>query len=237
MFDKTGKNLSPISAIFTRGIAHAFRDWVTYNEIRRYHLYTQPVVGSYGSWISVRAVSDRDIVFTLTVENLSRKVNFWLVQCNCISFCFSLGTFHPSQSSLHKTHLTALFTKPPAPYSPIHKTAGSLVTGRSLQNGKMSMGNRHTERPPDPVLYSSRLSGGFVNRAVSYWPFPEKLPVGTTPRGHSPIDGFTVGTVEWWNSTRQIMEWPGTVRLAALWIALWETMLSQAILFLFANPE
>ena len=29
--------------------------------------------------------------------------------------------------------------------SPIHKAAGSLVTGRSLQNGKMSMGNRRTE--------------------------------------------------------------------------------------------
>ena len=32
---------------------------------------------------------------------------------------------------------------------------------------KMSMGNRHTERPPDPVLYGGRPSGGFVNRAVS----------------------------------------------------------------------
>ena len=51
-------------------------------------------------------------------------------------------------------------------YSPIHKAASSLVTGRSLQNGKMSMGNRRTERPPDPVLYGGRPSGGFVNRAV-----------------------------------------------------------------------
>ena len=51
-------------------------------------------------------------------------------------------------------------------YSPIHKAAGSLVTGRSLKNGKMSMGNRHTERPPDPVLYGGRPSGGFVNSAV-----------------------------------------------------------------------
>ena len=51
--------------------------------------------------------------------------------------------------------------------SPIHKAAGSLVTGRSLQNGKMSMGNRRTERPPDPVLYGGRLSGGFVNSAVN----------------------------------------------------------------------
>ena len=50
--------------------------------------------------------------------------------------------------------------------SPIHKAAGSLVTGRSLQNGKMSMGNRRTERPLDPVLYGGRPSGGFVNRAV-----------------------------------------------------------------------
>ena len=33
----------------------------------------------------------------------------------------------------------------------IHKAAGSLVTGRSLQNRKMSMGNRRTERPPDPM--------------------------------------------------------------------------------------
>ena len=50
--------------------------------------------------------------------------------------------------------------------SPIHKAASSLVTGRSLQNGKMSMGNRRTEQPPDPILYGGRPSGGFVNRAV-----------------------------------------------------------------------
>ena len=50
--------------------------------------------------------------------------------------------------------------------SPIHKAASSLVTRRSLQNGKMSMGNRRTERPPDPVLYGGRPSGGFVNSAV-----------------------------------------------------------------------
>ena len=53
--------------------------------------------------------------------------------------------------------------------SPIHKAAGSLVTGRSLQNGKMSMGNRHTEQPPDPILYGGRPSGGFVNRAVRHF--------------------------------------------------------------------
>ena len=45
----------------------------------------------------------------------------------------------------------------PQTNSPIHKAAGSLVTG--LQNGKMSMGNRRTERPPDPVLYGGW--GGF----------------------------------------------------------------------------
>ena len=28
------------------------------------------------------------------------------------------------------------------------------------------MGNRHTEQPPDPILYGGRPSGGFVNRAV-----------------------------------------------------------------------
>ena len=50
--------------------------------------------------------------------------------------------------------------------SSIHKAAGSLVTGRSLQNGKMSMGNSRTERPPDSVLYGGRPSGGFVNCAV-----------------------------------------------------------------------
>ena len=33
-------------------------------------------------------------------------------------------------------------------YSPIHKAAGSLVTGCSLQNGKMSMGNRRTDLQP-----------------------------------------------------------------------------------------
>ena len=57
-------------------------------------------------------------------------------------------------------------------------------------------------------------------RLLSYRPFPEKVPTGTTPRGHSPIDGFMVGMTEWWNSTSQIMERPGTVRPAALWIAL-----------------
>ena len=54
---------------------------------------------------------------------------------------------------------------------------------------------------------------------ISYRPFP-KLPAGTAPRVCSPVDGFSVGTVQWWNSTSQIKEWPGTVRLAALWIAL-----------------
>ena len=53
------------------------------------------------------------------------------------------------------------------------------------------------------------------------------------PRGHSPIDGFRVGAVEWWNSTSQIMEWPGTVRLVALWIALlllngWKILLTPS---------
>ena len=51
--------------------------------------------------------------------------------------------------------------------TPIHKAAGSLVTGRSLQNGKMSMGNCRTERPPDPILYGGRPSGAFANRAVN----------------------------------------------------------------------
>ena len=50
--------------------------------------------------------------------------------------------------------------------SAIHKAAGSLVTSRSLPNGKMSMGNRHTERSPEVVLYGGRKSGGFVNSAV-----------------------------------------------------------------------
>ena len=53
-------------------------------------------------------------------------------------------------------------------YSAIHKATSFLVTGHSLQNGKMSMGNRHTERPPDPVLYGSRPSGEFVNGAVKH---------------------------------------------------------------------
>ena len=61
--------------------------------------------------------------------------------------------------------------------SPIHKAAGSLVTGRSLQNGKMSMGNCRTERPPDPVLYGGRPSGGFVNSAVNV--FNRQNDIGT----------------------------------------------------------
>ena len=51
--------------------------------------------------------------------------------------------------------------------SAIHKAAGSLVTSRSLQNGKMSMGNRCTERSQEAVLYGGRQSGGFVNSAVN----------------------------------------------------------------------
>ena len=44
--------------------------------------------------------------------------------------------------------------------------ASSLVTSRSLQNGKMPMGIRHTEWSPEAVLYGGRQSGGFVNSAV-----------------------------------------------------------------------
>ena len=51
-------------------------------------------------------------------------------------------------------------------YSAIHKADGSLVTDHSLQNGKMSMGNRRTERCPEVILYGGRQSGGFVNSAV-----------------------------------------------------------------------
>ena len=51
--------------------------------------------------------------------------------------------------------------------STIHKAAGSLVTSRSLQNRKVSMGNHRTECPPDLVLYGGRQSGGFVNSALN----------------------------------------------------------------------
>ena len=71
-----------------------------------------------------------------------------------------------------------------AAYSPIHKATRSLVTGRSLQNGKMSMGNHRTERPPDPVLYGGRPSGSFVNSAVNNWLFPKKAH-RNVPRGRS----------------------------------------------------
>ena len=54
----------------------------------------------------------------------------------------------------------------PVTNSTIHKAAGSLVTGRSLQNGKMSMGNHHTERCPEVILYGGGPSSGFVNSAV-----------------------------------------------------------------------
>ena len=32
----------------------------------------------------------------------------------------------------------------------------------------MSIGNRHTERPPDPVPYGGRPSGSFVNSTVQW---------------------------------------------------------------------
>ena len=40
------------------------------------------------------------------------------------------------------------------------------------------------------------------------------------PRDYSPIHNFRDRTVEQWNGTSQIMELPGTVRPAALWIVL-----------------
>ena len=49
---------------------------------------------------------------------------------------------------------------------------------------------------------------------------PKKPPAGMTPRDHSFFDSFRDGRVEWWNSTSQIMVRPGTMRPAALWIAL-----------------
>ena len=55
---------------------------------------------------------------------------------------------------------------------------------------------------------------------LSYRPFPKKLLAGMTARDCSPIDSFRDGMVEQCNSTSQIMERPGTVRPAALWIAL-----------------
>ena len=77
-------------------------------------------------------------------------------------------------------------------YSAIHKAASSLVTGRSLQNGKMSMGSCHAECSPEAVLYSGRQSSSFVNSTVSYWPFPAEwknvygeLPYRTSCRPHS----------------------------------------------------
>ena len=97
------------------------------------------------------------------------------VQNYISSFIFNGGnvffTFFRRQFSVSdglKCNLANLFILNSLSYSPIHKAAGSLVTGRSLQNRKMSMGNHHTERPPDPVLYGGRPSGGFVNRAVNF---------------------------------------------------------------------
>ena len=49
--------------------------------------------------------------------------------------------------------------------SAIHKAAGSLVIGRSLQNGKMSKGSHCTVS--EAILYGGRQSGGFVNSAVN----------------------------------------------------------------------
>ena len=57
----------------------------------------------------------------------------------------------------------------------------------------------------------NREAGGFVNSAVSYKTFPKKPLEGIVP-----IDGFSDGTMERWNSTSQIMERPGTVRPTAL---------------------
>ena len=74
--------------------------------------------------------------------------------------------FSPVEKSQNLANMTRSLCRG-STNSAIHKANGSLVTGRSLQNGKMSMGNRHTERSPEVVLYGGRQSGGFVNRAVS----------------------------------------------------------------------
>ena len=61
-------------------------------------------------------------------------------------------------------------------YSAIHKAAGLTVPGRSTGLPgiipKISKESRHTECPPDPVLYGGRPSSGFVNLNMLSPDFP-----------------------------------------------------------------
>ena len=98
--------------------------------------------------------------------------------------------------------------------SVIHKAAGSLVTGCSLQNRKMSVGNSCTEWFPKAVLYGGRQSSSFVNSAVTTGHSQKAAGWNTPPPpGHScwqlPFTAYRTffsGMVEQWNCTSQIME-------------------------------
>ena len=65
----------------------------------------------------------------------------------------------------------------------------------------------------DLMLYSAihKAAGSLVTGRSQKYQRQER-----PPEAIPPIDGFMVGTVERWNSTRQIMEQLGTVRPAAL---------------------
>ena len=59
----------------------------------------------------------------------------------------------------------------------------------------------------------SREAGDFVNSAVSYLLFPKSCRLEPPPEAVLPL---MASGLEQWNSTSQIIEWLGTMRLAAL---------------------
>ena len=95
--------------------------------------------------------------------------------------------------------VTVLFTKSPASWflalpgtiPPFHRSICEAFNG---------------ERPLGVVPAAGMLvTNSTIHKAAGS--LVTGIPVaGTTPRGHSPIDSFTDGTVKWWNSTRQSQE-------------------------------
>ena len=55
--------------------------------------------------------------------------------------------------------VTALFTKPPAPYSAIHKAASSLVTGRSQKSCRQNLSIYLSSINHEPSILTMRRDG------------------------------------------------------------------------------
>ena len=85
-----------------------------------------------------------------------------------------------------------------------------------LSDGSSVKGSPEDKQPSGPYIKGSAKISRRVTLALYTGRSQKYRRQEQPPRGCSPIDGFTVGTTERWDSTSQIMEWPETVRPAAL---------------------